>query len=79
MRRDEGSNPFPVTNTANMPDTLDEFDITRIQRDLEQLKELIERKQWLWENTSDPDRKAQIADELQQHADLLTQTQALIQ
>lgn len=78
MRRDEGSNPSPVTNTANMPDTLDEFDRTRVQRDIEQLTELIERKQWLWENTSDPERKAMLAEELQQHADLLTQTKAYL-
>lgn len=61
-----------------MPNTLDEFDRTRIQRDIEQLTELIERKLWLWENTSDPERKAQIAEELQQHADLLTQTKAYL-
>ena len=61
-----------------MDNSLQYSDITRIERDIEQLTELIERKQWLWENTSDPERKAQLAEELQQHADLLTQTKAYL-
>lgn len=55
------------------------FDRVRIAHDIDQLNELIERKQWLWENESDPDRKAAIAEELEQHAALLKQTKAYLQ
>ena len=79
MRRDEGSNPSPVTNEANMDNTLGEFDRTRIDRDLEQLKELIERKEYVLANTTDTQRRAELANELDAHKALLTQTKALIQ
>ena len=61
-----------------MSTELHEFDRVRIERDIEQYRELINRKQWAWEQTTDPTRKAQLAEELAQLADLLTQTQAFL-
>ncbi len=61
-----------------MPEPLREFDRVRIQRDLDQYRELINRKQWAWEQETDATRKAQLAQELAQLSDLLTQTQAYL-
>lgn len=62
-----------------MPDELHEFDLVRIERDIEQYRELIERKQWAWENETDPTRKDELAQELSNLSDLLTQTKAYLQ
>ena len=77
--RNAGSNPAPSTNTDTMPTELGPFDRTRIDRDLEQYRELIERKQFVWEQETDPDRKAELAAELASLSDLLTQTIAYLQ
>ncbi|MBL7954409.1 MAG: hypothetical protein JNJ91_05180 [Flavobacteriales bacterium] len=62
-----------------MPAELGPFDRTRIERDVEQYRELIERKQYVWEQETDPDRKAELAAELASLSDLLTQTLAYLQ
>lgn len=58
--------------------TLGYFDRERILEDLEQLTELVERKQWLWEQATDPAYKDQIAAEMAQHTDRMTQLKALL-
>ena len=62
-----------------MPNNLHEFDLVRIERDLAQYRELIDRKQYLWENETDEEKKEILAQELAQLSDLLTQTQAYLQ
>lgn len=59
-----------------MSNELHEFDRVRIDRDIEQYRELIERKQFVWEQETDPTSKVAIAQELNQLSDLLTQTLA---
>ncbi len=54
------------------------FDRDRIQLDLEQLRELIERKQWLWEMTTDTVKKAELASEIEAHQNMITQLKSLL-
>lgn len=58
---------------------LTEFDRDRITTDLEQLTELVERKQWLWETTTDAAKKDQIAQELAAHAETIAHLKAYLQ
>lgn len=58
---------------------LTEFDRERIATDLAQLRELVERKQWLWETTSDADKREEIALELAAHADMITHLKSYLQ
>lgn len=62
-----------------MPTELGPFDRTRIERDVEQYRELIERKQYVWEQETNTERKAELAAELSALSDLLTQTLAYLQ
>lgn len=55
-----------------------EFDRDRIEQDLEQLAELIERKQVLWDMETDTERKDLLAAEMQVHAELMTTLKATL-
>jgi hypothetical protein len=58
---------------------LTEIDRIRIHWDMEQLTELMQRKQWLWENTQDTAKRAQIMAELEQHQQDLDRAKAYLQ
>lgn len=55
-----------------------EFDHDRINLDLEQLRELIERKQVLWEMATNQEQKDELAAEMAAHADMITQLKAAL-
>lgn len=59
--------------------TLGYFDRERIQEDLDQLAELVERKQWLWGQSTDPAYKDQLAAEMAAHAEQMQALQLLLQ
>lgn len=58
---------------------LTETDRIRIHDDMDQLTELIERKQVLWEQTHDAAEKEQLMAEIEQHQLLLALTKAQLQ
>ncbi len=62
-----------------MPNDIHEFDLVRIERDIEQYRELISRIRWVWENETDPDRKAELIEEMSILDDRLSQIQTLLQ
>lgn len=61
-----------------MPTELHDFDRQRIETDLAQLRELIERKQYLWETTTDPQKKEELALELAAHAEMIVTLKAYL-
>lgn len=58
---------------------LTEIDRIRIHDDMDQLTELITRKQVLWEQTHDAGEKEQLMAEIEQHQLLLDQAKAQLQ
>lgn len=61
-----------------MPTELHDFDRQRIETDLAQLRELIERKQYLWETTTDQQKKEELALELAAHAETIATLKAYL-
>lgn len=75
---DAGSMPAPSTNTTQMP-TLTEFDRDRIQGDIDQLTELISRKEVMLYWETNQTTREQLEQELVDHRAELETSQSLLQ
>lgn len=78
----EGSIPSPVPKSATNPNPmadLTEFDRVRLHDDMEQLNELVARKQALWEQSTDEAEKGELLAEIEQHQARIDQINTLLQ